>query len=344
MLTEKQVKEIREHLEVSQNPVFFFDNDPDGLCSYLILKRKYCKGKGVAVRSFPDLNKSYFSKIKEFDSDYIFILDKPVVSQEFWEEIEKTNIPVVWIDHHEIQGEIPDFVNYYNPLHERGKVAPVTYLSYQISRRKEDLWLGVVGCISDKFFPDFYEEFKKEYPELSIKSKEPFEILYKSEIGKIAMVLGFGLKDRTSNVVTMTKFLEEVKSPNEVLEENSKNRLMHKRFKYIEKRYQKFLEKARNNSGDKKVLFFQYGGDLSISSDLSNQLSFEFPKKIIVVIYIAGMKANISVRGKKIREKVLKAIEGLEWATAGGHEDAVGAKVNVEDLDRFKLNLLGEIN
>ena len=31
MLTEKQLKEIREHLEKAQNPVFFFDNDADGL-------------------------------------------------------------------------------------------------------------------------------------------------------------------------------------------------------------------------------------------------------------------------------------------------------------------------
>lgn len=32
MLTEKQISEIREHLEKAQNPLFFFDND-DGLCS-----------------------------------------------------------------------------------------------------------------------------------------------------------------------------------------------------------------------------------------------------------------------------------------------------------------------
>ena len=30
--TEKQIKEIRDHLDRAQNPVFFFDNDPDGLC------------------------------------------------------------------------------------------------------------------------------------------------------------------------------------------------------------------------------------------------------------------------------------------------------------------------
>lgn len=42
---------------------------------------------------------------------------------------------------------------------------------------------------------------------------------------------------------------------------------------------------------------------------------------------------------KKIKDNVLKAIEGLENATGGGHEDAVGAKVKIEDLDKFKKRL-----
>jgi len=90
MLTEKQVKEIRTHLEKAQNPLFFFDNDPDGLCSYLLLRRAYGKGKGIPVRSFPDLNVGYFRRIEELNSDYVFILDKPIVSEEFLKEAEIT--------------------------------------------------------------------------------------------------------------------------------------------------------------------------------------------------------------------------------------------------------------
>ena len=75
MLTEKQNSEIKEHLEKAQNPVFFFDNDPDGLCSFLLLRRYLGRGKGVAVRSFPDLTVDYFRKIKELEADYVFIID-----------------------------------------------------------------------------------------------------------------------------------------------------------------------------------------------------------------------------------------------------------------------------
>jgi oligoribonuclease NrnB/cAMP/cGMP phosphodiesterase (DHH superfamily) len=59
----------------------------------------------------------------------------------------------------------------------------------------------------------------------------------------------------------------------------------------------------------------------------------------VVVIYVSGMKASISVRGKNIREKFLKALEGLNGATGGGHEDAVGGQMNVNDIDSFKVRL-----
>jgi len=55
MLNEKQINEIRNHLEKAQNPLFFFDNDNDGLTSFLLLQRYIGRGKGVVIRSFPDL-------------------------------------------------------------------------------------------------------------------------------------------------------------------------------------------------------------------------------------------------------------------------------------------------
>ena len=84
------------------------------------------------------------------------------------------------------------------------------------------------------------------------------------------------------------------------------------------------------------MLFFKFGGDLSISGDLANELSYLFPEKIIVVAYMTESKANISMRGQHVRGLVLKAIEGLENATGGGHESAVGAKVMIKDLEKFK--------
>ena len=350
MLTQKQVEEIKEHLSKAQNPLFFFDNDQDGLCSFLLLRRYIGRGKGVAIKSFPGLGLNYFRKVEELNPDYIFILDKPEVSDEFFKEVEQINLPVVWIDHHDVEVKIPKFVNYYNPLFNRKKTnEPVTALCYQVTSRKEDLWLAVVGCISDKFVPEFYSEFQKYYPDLTLDSKfkikpgissSAFDIFYKSQIGKIAKLLGFGLKDSITNVVRMIKFLIAVETPYEVLEEGKKNHLMHKKFSEINTRYNKLLNKALEEEKDSgRLLFFKYGGESSMSGSLSNELSHLFPKKFIVIAYLLGEKANISARGKNIKTAILKALKGLDLASGGGHEDAVGARIKAEDLEKFRKKL-----
>ena len=116
MLTKKALQEIKKHLEQAQNPLFFFDNDVDGLCSFLILQKAIGRGKGVAIKSFPDLNKNYLRRIDELNPDYIFILDKAEVSEEFINGVHEKAIPIVWIDHHnvKIKKKLLEKVNYFN--------------------------------------------------------------------------------------------------------------------------------------------------------------------------------------------------------------------------------------
>ena len=337
MLTKKQIKEIKEQLDNSQSPLFFFDNDADGFCSFLLLRRHVGRGKGIPVKSFPELNADYFQKVLEFNADCIFILDKPVVADDFFEEARKMNIPIVWIDHHSNDKKIPEFVRYYNPLFSKNKKnEPVTYLCYQITEKK-DLWIALVGCIADNFIPDFYKDFKKLFPDLIDENLESaFDIFYNSQIGKIARIFNFALKDRTTNVMKMIKFLTNVASPYEVLDETSVNYTMHKRFKEINRKIEKLLKKAENEESKNNLLFFEYSGELSLSADLSNELIYKFPDKMIIVVYVSSGKANISGRGRKIKDVFLKATKGLENATAGGHENAAGAKIQIKDIEKFR--------
>lgn len=340
MLTSQQVKEIREHLEKAQAPIFFFDNDADGLASFLLLRRHIGRGKGVAIKSFPDLNVSYTRKLYELKPDYIFVLDKPSIASGFFEEVKNLNLPLVWIDHHNVPKPQNKDIFYFNPYHEDKTNEPVSYLCYRITEKKEDMWIAMIGCIGDGFFPDFSEEFEEKYPELWGKNvKTAFQALYTTDIGKIAKILSFALKDRTTKVVAMLKYLSTAKNPHEILDEEKAKTIL-QRFEHVNSRYSNLLEKAKNFSKG-QLLFFQYGGELSLSADIANELFFLFPDKIIVVAYIKGAKANVSLRWKKdIREITLKAIEGLEGATGGGHEHATGAQVSVEDLPKFKENLI----
>lgn len=337
MLTEIQIQEIKDHLEKAQNPLFFFDNDNDGLISFFLLRRFIGRGKGVVIKSYPDLNHSYYRKVEELKPDYIFILDKPVVSEKFLEKAKLDSIPVVWIDHHEIEKtELSSEWFYYNPFLNNKTSEPVSYLSYKIANKKEDIWLAIIGCISDALIPDFYEEFYEKYPELGKKSpNSAFDLLYNSEIGRIARILDFSLKDKTTNVINMLKFMIQVKSPYDILEENPKTKQILRRYNEINKKYQILLEKARKCIR-KKLIFFKYSGDLSLSSNISNQLKYENPEKIIIVVYIKDDVANISLRGKNVRELTLNAIKDISEATGGGHQDATGAKMYVSNLPKFK--------
>ena len=349
MLTEKQMQEIKEHLERAQNPIFYYDNDADGLCSFLILRRFLGRGKGVAIRSYPDLDARYARKVQELNADYVFILDKPVISQAFLDELEKTHLPVVWIDHHDVEQDY--FLKHsnaflFNPAKNGGKdksAEPVTYLAYKLTERKEDLWIALIGCIADHYIPSFASEFAERYPDFWAKNlKEPFDVYFKSEIGNIVQALNFGLKDSVSHIVQLQNFLISCSGPNEVFLEVDTNRNFREKYKEVRKKYDALLDRAKKEAGE-KLLFFDYSGTLSISADLSNELSYIYSGKYIAVAYRNNSITNISLRGKKIRDILAKIIGKFEGASGGGHEEAVGARIKTVDLERFKKALEEEI-
>ena len=101
MLEKNKLEKIRTQLESSQNPLFFYDNDADGLCSFLILRRALGRGKGVVIKSFPDLKPQYTQKVDELNPDTIIILDKAELSKKFVDYVREKEISIIWIDHHE---------------------------------------------------------------------------------------------------------------------------------------------------------------------------------------------------------------------------------------------------
>jgi len=45
------------------------------------------------------------------------------------------------------------------------------------------------------------------------------------------------------------------------------------------------------------------------------------------------------MRGDNVNKILLEILPLLERATGGGHRDAVGARINTADLDKFKTEL-----
>jgi single-stranded DNA-specific DHH superfamily exonuclease len=343
MLSEKQLSEIRKHLEKAQKPVFFYDNDIDGLCSSVLLMRYIGRGKAVAVRTNPDLGPGYAKKAQELNADYIFVLDRHSLGKEFVEEVKGLQIPIIWIDHHDVEEVDFDYDNIYvyNPTKAKTKKSsePVTYLAYSVTRRKEDMWIAIMGCIGDHYMPSFSKEFSKDYWEYWIKGdlKDPFEALYKTEIGHFARALSYGLKDSVTHVIYLQNFLVKCKCPGDILLELESRSSFAKKYGEIKKKYDSLIQKAKDSvSENSKMVFFSYGGGLSISSEISNELSFLYPDYFIISAYRAGALSNLSIRGNNVREVLEKLLSGFENSSGGGHKNAVGARIMTDDLDRFK--------
>lgn len=338
-MTSEKIDRIKEHLENAKNPVFFYDNDADGLCSFILLRKYIGRGKGVAVRSYPELDERYVSRAEEFGSDCVFVLDKPLLSEKFVEKVKKLGIPLIWIDHHHVDNKTYTYENF----HSYNFDEPVTSICYKLSGKKEDLWLAVVGCISDHYLPDFVKDFGKDNPELwKAGIKEPFDALYGSEIGKIARAINFGLKDSITNVVGLQNFLIKCKYPTEVLEESEHNEKFRHKVADLEKIKDKVVREAEEKM-DGNLIFHSYGGEFSISADISNELMHRNKGKYVCIAFIKGGVANISIRGKGVSRILSKLLRDFEHATGGGHEDAVGARVMAKDLDKFRERFVEEI-
>ena len=332
MLTEKQISEIREHLDSSQNPLFFFDNDTDGMCSFLLLRRYLGRGNGVAIKSYPYLDESYSRKIRELEPDKVFILDKPEVSEEFFDYCRQRNLPVVWIDHHEAHS--PKDVFYYNPMSNKPSYEPVSSVCHKVA--KKDEWIAMIGCLGDHYLPDFTDKFARQYPELLAKHGNAGEARFETEMSKLIKLIDFAMKDTTTNVVRLMKALIEAKGPHEILNREKKYEHMWKRHDLVRKKYDLLMEKAKQSISG-RMLFFRYSGDLSISRELSDELSHFFQDKLIAVAYVRGEVVKVSLRYLKkdlrpIVSDILKEIEGR----GGGHPAACGMAIKAKDLDKLK--------
>ena len=348
MLTEKQIQELKEHLENSKNPLFLYDNDADGLCSFILLRRYLGRGKGIAIRSYPDLDAGYAKRAQDFGSDAVFILDKPVISEAFISELDTLNIPCICLDHHDVPqdfGKNAKNFQMYNPAKNTGKnksTEPTTFLAYAITQRKEDLWIALAGCIADHHLPAFSKDFAKMYPEFWGTVKEPFDAYYRTELGRVAQALGFGLKDSISHVVELQNFLIACKHPADVLAEGEHTWTSKTSYKVIKERYDRLIKEAEKETQD-KVIFFTYGGETSMSASISNYLCYHYPKRVIVVGYTKGEITNCSLRGDNIKALLEKVLKQFPDASGGGHRDAVGARVKTKDIARFREAIEKEV-
>lgn len=327
------LQKAKQQLEQSARPLFLFDDDPDGLAAFLILYKMAHAGKGMPLKG-KKLDEDFAEKVNEYQADLVIILDKHDVEQEFFNQVKA---PCIWIDHHE--PKTPKGVLYINPRTENyDNNLPTSYLTYLITQENE--WIATVGIVSDWMLPpkELWDKTNEKHPELlSTTYKKAPDALFNSPAGKLARVFSFNLKGKISDVMTSIKILTRIKNPKELLEkEHSQARLVMKKYEQHEQNYQNILEQITVEKDNPIILFTYDSNKNSYTTDLSNELLYKHPNKIIIIGRETNGSYKCSLRAANIRlDKALEEIISEIGGEGGGHEHACGAVIESEKFETF---------
>ncbi|MBI2143659.1 DHH family phosphoesterase [Candidatus Woesearchaeota archaeon] len=350
-LTESEYEGIRTELAASQKPFFLFHDDPDGLVSFLLLKRYIGRGKGMMVKAEPNVNGRFVGPVVRANPDALFVLDVALMQQSFVDEVRRS-LPglksIVWIDHH--QPVKLNGVRYFNPrLHAPQNNPPASYLCYKAAGQagKQDLWLAMAGIVSDWHMPEFADEFTRKFPDLLPKPMTAEEALFTTLLGKLGRIFSFMLKGPTSDAVSCINALERVSSPYEILNRTTtEGRHIYRHFRKISSQYDRLLAEAKTvaeGSKGEKFLIFTYKDRQSLSGDLANELLFLYPNRVIVVGREKADSFMLSFRARlvPVLPALQKALVGID-GYGGGHEKACGGSVRKKDFEKFIEKFKGE--
>ncbi len=340
MLTDQEILDARQLLQDAVNPLYFFDDDTDGLNSFLVLRKKFGRGIGIPIKTSPELDVSYASKVDEIQPDLVVILDKPLVAKEFFERVK---VPIMWVDHHPIIAV--KNIHYFNPrVHDEKDARPTTYQCYLIAG--EESWESLLGCIGDWYLPDFYNDFLKKYPDLLKPATDVGEVIYGTRFGELTRIFMFLLKGKPDEIRKNISTLLKIQTPYEILDEATPaGKYLAKRIEKPMKEYKELLDKAIKEATDENLLVYIYPGSKnSYTGELANELFYRFPKKLIIVGREKNGEIKMSLRSNLLKlptiiEKALVGIKGY----GGGHDQASGGCVSQEDFERFIKNIKDEI-
>lgn len=341
MLTQKQVQFLREELQTAKNPLFFYDDDGDGLASFLLLYRMHREGTGVRVTTSSKVDAQSIRKVNELNPDKIFILDIPLLEQEF---VDQAKRPVFWIDHHQPQ-DVKN-VHYFNPrIKEPDAYIPTTKWAYQISGNQDDLWIAATGCLADAYLPEFIDGFVEKYPDLLPEKSDLTTMLYRQPLGKLVKMFFFLLKGPNSEVKKSVKVLSRIKSPYEIFrQESSAGKFLYHRFEKINEMYENILDDAKKKATRSNLLLFTYPSTKwSFTAVLANELLAMHPNKVIIIARKKSDEMKCSLRaGFRIVDALEKSLQGVE-GYGGGHPQACGAVIKEKDWELFLEKFKEEI-
>ncbi|MFT4310317.1 MAG: DHH family phosphoesterase [Candidatus Woesearchaeota archaeon] len=311
--------------------VVFFDDDVDGLCSYLQWFHFYKQVKGVMLKHSPTLNISYLRYV--VNCQQVCVFDKPGIDPEF---VAQCPVPIVWIDHHPPNQRF-DTVETINPVLTGTTPYPTSYWVY-LKTDKQYAWLACLGIISDwQWEQEVCAVMQEQYPSLMTQQSAP-ALLFDAPLGTCVQIMLFNLKGKHEEVKKSLRCLEKIQSPLELLEQSSAPAVfLYKRYKSMKKQYDVLWQQAQCCVSDDPVMLFMYTqANTSFTAWLSNELVYRNPQKLVIIARLSNGEYKCSLRALHVdvRRMLQTALENVQ-GYGGGHEHACGACVAEHDFERF---------
>ncbi|MBU1203653.1 MAG: DHH family phosphoesterase, partial [Nanoarchaeota archaeon] len=331
------LKQIKQKIESSIRPFALFDDDPDGLCSFLQLKREYPCLEGIPVKGKSVVEaEPFLTKIRDYCPDLIIILDKPEVSEEFRQN---ANLPIIWIDHHPVKDHRG--TKYFNPSLKKDyglrSAPPVSYIIHKMLNSRDDIWIAAAGSISDKynFCPkEFIKKYKHLLPE---ESYDTDDIIFKSKFGQVITALDFSLKGKITDMNSSIKALTKIKEPEEILNRSTlEGKQIYDKCQSIKKYYDELLKQALSQQNEQEPFIFLYHGKkYSFTSPLSNHLNYLLKNEFLIIgrtkTHDKIAKLSIRSKTKDLQPIIKQALKNTE-GRGGGHPHACGVTISENSL------------
>lgn len=341
-LTKEEISKFRNILDNCKKPLFFFDADPDGLTSFLLLYRIKKEGSGVFVKKSDNFQERMRRKVEEYSPDAIFILDIPVLDSFF----DNLKITTCWLDHHPPLKIRNNHLNYFNPrVHNDSDNRPTSYWAYKIANNTEDSWIACLGNVADWFIPDYKDEVLKKHPDyFNKKAKTAPEILFSTDkLGMLYRIISLMFKTSTKDINSCIKILTRIKHYDEILEQTtSQGKFIFKKASKITSVYENYRKEAFDQvTEDNFCLIKLHKSKYSFSSELSNEIVFKNPDKLVVVCTEAEENYRCSLRSEKhmVINILNETLKEVPTAAGGGHDHACGAHVSTEQFNDFITSL-----
>ncbi len=349
----KSFQDYIRRLNKEDRITIYSGSDNDGLCSSVItsVAIERLRGRPVDLHLYsesqvPEISESHFKLIDANKTNKMIILDLSIDNSNRRTLEQLSNYSTLVIDHHKVTGKLPsqrlNFVKPYLFSDIPDVYYPTSKLTYDLFSELVEIsdldWISSVGIISDSAYPAWEQFVGNVFKKYGLRKGED---IWKSDLGVIASYIGSATIYDPSLLDECFEVLSKAKSPKEVLGSSLK------RYKQIiDNEIQRLIKDfSENAETHQDIVFYDMESKFDLCSTLSTIVSHTYmPNKTLFIFQ--KKNGNVVVNARRQDNKVnlvdliRESLKELEGASGGGHIPAAGANIQRKDLNKFKKNLL----